>query len=57
MPILQVLLLVLLIFLVIGLLPHWPYAQGWGVGYWPSGGLVIVLLVVLVLLVTRGGWL
>jgi hypothetical protein len=54
MPILQVLLIVVLIFLVIGLLPHWPYAQGWSVGYWPSGGLTLLLVVVLVLILARG---
>lgn len=41
------LLLLLLLILLIGALPTWPYSQGWG--YYPSGGLGTVLLVVLVL--------
>jgi Protein of unknown function (DUF3309) len=31
-------------------LPAWPYSSGWG--YYPSGGLGIIVLVVLVLLLT-----
>ena len=42
-------LLVLLILFLIGSLPTWPYSAGWG--YFPSGGLGIVLVVVIVLLV------
>ena len=43
-------LLVILILLLIGALPAWPYSQGWG--YYPSGGvgLVVVVLVVLLLM-------
>lgn len=40
-------LLVILIILAIGSLPTWGYSRGWG--YAPSGGLGLVLLVVLVL--------
>lgn len=42
--------LILLIFLLIGALPAWPYSSGWG--YYPSGGLglVVLILVILVLL-------
>jgi hypothetical protein len=40
-------LLILLILLLIGALPSWPYSQGWG--YYPSGGLGLLLLIVLVL--------
>ena len=43
-------LLVLLILLLIGALPTWPYSSGWG--YYPSGGLGLVLLIVVVLLLT-----
>jgi hypothetical protein len=42
--------LVLLIFLVVlllGALPTWPYSAGWG--YYPSGGLGMVLIVLLIL--------
>jgi hypothetical protein len=43
-------LLVILILALIGALPTWPYSSGWG--YYPSGGvgLVVVILVVLLLL-------
>jgi Protein of unknown function (DUF3309) len=44
---LGVILLVLLILLLVGALPRWPYASGWGYG--PSGILVVVLIVVLIL--------
>ncbi len=39
--------LVLLILLLVGVLPTWPYSSGWG--YYPSGGLGILLLIVLIL--------
>lgn len=41
------LLLLLLFILLIGVLPTWPYSRGWG--YYPSGGLGTVLLILLVL--------
>jgi Protein of unknown function (DUF3309) len=41
-------LLVILILLLVGALPSWPYSAGWG--YWPSGGLGLVVLVVVILL-------
>jgi hypothetical protein len=42
-----ILILVLLV-LLIGAVPSWPYSRGWG--YYPSGGLGLVLLIVVVLL-------
>lgn len=48
-PVLGTILLVILIVLLIGALPSWPYSGGWG--YYPSGGLGLVLIVVIVLLV------
>ncbi|MCC6232379.1 MAG: DUF3309 domain-containing protein [Verrucomicrobiales bacterium] len=42
-------LLVILILLLLGALPTWPHSRGWG--YYPSGGLGLVLLVLVVLLV------
>jgi hypothetical protein len=42
-------LLVILILLLLGALPTWPYSSGWG--YYPSGGLGLVLLIIIVLLV------
>ena len=43
------LLLIVLVLLLIGALPAWPYSSGWG--YYPSGGLGLVLLIVIVLMV------
>jgi len=40
-------LLVILVLLLIGALPTWPYSTGWG--YYPSGGLGLVLVILLVL--------
>ena len=40
--------LVLLVLLLLGALPTWPYSQSWG--YYPSGGLGLVVVIVLVLL-------
>jgi hypothetical protein len=42
------LLLIVLIVLLLGALPSWPYSRGWG--YYPSGIFGVVLLVVLILL-------
>jgi Protein of unknown function (DUF3309) len=42
--------LVILILLLIGLLPAWPYSSGWG--YYPSGGIGLILLIVIILAVT-----
>jgi hypothetical protein len=44
----RTLLIVILLLLVLGALPTWPYSSGWG--YYPSGGLGLVLLIVIVLL-------
>jgi hypothetical protein len=41
-------LLVVLILMLLGALPAWPYSRSWG--YYPSGGLGLVVVVVLVLL-------
>jgi hypothetical protein len=45
----RALLLIILVLLVVGALPTWPYSAGWG--YYPGGGLGLVLLIVVVLLV------
>jgi hypothetical protein len=42
-------LLVLLVLLLVGALPTWPYSSGWG--YYPSGGLGLLLVILLVLAV------
>jgi hypothetical protein len=39
--------LIILVVLVLAVLPSWPYSRGWG--YYPSGGLGLVLLIVLIL--------
>ena len=39
-------LLIILILLLIGALPAWPYSSGWG--YWPSGGLGLILLILII---------
>jgi len=46
------LLLALIIVMMILSLPTWPYAAAWGYGYYPPGGLGILLLVVLILLLS-----
>lgn len=44
---LRVILLIVVILLLLGALPTWPYSAGWG--YYPSGGLGLILLIVVVL--------
>ena len=41
-------LFVILILLLLGALPTWPYSRSWG--YYPSGGLGLIVIVVIVLL-------
>jgi hypothetical protein len=43
-------LLIILVLLLVGALPTWPYSSGWG--YYPSGGvgLIVVILLILVLM-------
>ena len=43
-------LVIILILLLIGALPAWPYSSGWG--YWPSGGLGLLVLIVIILALT-----
>jgi Protein of unknown function (DUF3309) len=42
-------LLIILILLLVGALPTWPYSSGWG--YYPSGGFGLLLIIIIVLLV------
>lgn len=46
---LDTILIIVLILLLLGALPSWPYSTGWG--YYPSGtlGLILVIIIVLVL--------
>jgi hypothetical protein len=42
----RTILLIILVLLLIGALPTWPYSLGWG--YYPSGGLGLVLIILLI---------
>jgi hypothetical protein len=44
----RTIIIVILILLLIGAAPSWPYSRGWG--YYPSGALGIILLIVIILL-------
>jgi hypothetical protein len=46
-------LLLVLILVLIGAFPSWPYSRGWGYG--PSGLLGVLLVVLVIYMVTRGG--
>jgi Protein of unknown function (DUF3309) len=43
-------LIIILVLLLLGALPTWPCSSGWG--YYPSGGLGLILLIIIVLVVT-----
>jgi hypothetical protein len=43
-------LIVILVLILIGALPTWPYSSGWG--YYPSGGAGLILLILIILLLT-----
>jgi sterol desaturase/sphingolipid hydroxylase (fatty acid hydroxylase superfamily) len=45
--IMSTILLIILILLLIGALPAWPYSRGWG--YYPTGGLGLILVIVIIL--------
>ncbi|HEX5506886.1 MAG TPA: DUF3309 family protein [Pseudolabrys sp.] len=44
----RLILLIIIIILLIGALPTWPYSTGWG--YYPSGGLGLIFIILIVLL-------
>lgn len=44
-------LLIILILLLVGAFPSWPYSRNWG--YYPSGGLGLVLLIIIILLLMK----
>ncbi len=46
----RTLLIIILVLALVGALPSWPYSAGWG--YYPSGGLGLVVLVLVILLLT-----
>lgn len=43
----RTILLIVLVLLLLGALPTWPYSTGWG--YYPSGGLGLILIIVIIL--------
>ncbi len=43
-------LLIILILMLVGALPTWPHSRNWG--YYPSGGLTLVVVVLLILVLT-----
>jgi len=45
----RTILFIILIILLIGALPAWPYSSGWG--YYPTGGLGLILLILIILAV------
>ena len=47
----ELILIIVLILLLIGAVPAWPYSRGWG--YYPSGGLGLILLIVLLVVFLR----
>jgi Protein of unknown function (DUF3309) len=49
MRVLGTILLIVLILVLLGALPTWPYSAGWG--YYPSGGVGLLLVILIVLLV------
>ncbi|CEG58410.1 DUF3309 family protein [Legionella fallonii] len=49
----RLILLVILIVLLLGALPTWPYSGDWG--YYPSGGIGLALLIVILILLLRRG--
>lgn len=46
-------LIILLILMLVGALPTWPHSSSWG--YYPSSGIGIVLIIVLAIVLLRGG--
>lgn len=43
-------LLIVLVLALIGAIPAWPYSSGWG--YYPAGGIGLLVLILLILLIT-----
>jgi sterol desaturase/sphingolipid hydroxylase (fatty acid hydroxylase superfamily) len=48
--VMRTILLIILVILLLGALPTWPYSTGWG--YYPSGGLGLIFVIVIILAVT-----
>jgi hypothetical protein len=43
--------LIILVLMLLGVIPTWPYSRGWG--YYPSGGLGLILLILLILMLLK----
>jgi hypothetical protein len=50
---LMTILLIVLMLMLVGAIPSWPYNRSWGYG--PSGIVGVILVVVVIILLTRGG--
>jgi hypothetical protein len=50
----MLILLIILLVLVFGAFPSWPYSRNWG--YYPSGGLGLILLIVLIYMLLNHGF-
>ena len=48
----QIIITIILVLLLLGMLPTWPYSSGWG--YYPSGGIGLLLLIVIIALFLGG---
>jgi hypothetical protein len=51
---LSTILLIILILLLVGAIPTWPHSRNWG--YAPSGGLGLILVIILIIVLLRGGF-
>ena len=47
----RLLLIILLVLLLVGSFPVWPYSTGWG--YYPTGGFTVLLVIIVVVLFAR----
>jgi len=47
----RLVLIILLVLLLVGSFPVWPYSTGWG--YYPTGGLSLLIIIVVVILFAR----
>jgi hypothetical protein len=47
----RLLLLIIVVLLLVGAFPVWPYSAGWG--YFPSGGLGLIVVILIVVLLVR----
>ncbi len=50
---LMTILLIILILMLVGAIPSWSYSRNWGYG--PSGVLGVVVLILIIVILTRGG--